>query len=300
MLTGIGMAIIAGCLSTVVGIAMSHLAKNKTGIYGYYILNAFLTILLCIIFLVKFSTAENTQNGLSLSSTGIYVIGSGILSALGTLLLQSAMQYGHNGLAWAICQSAMILPFMAGVFFFGQKASSLNFIGLSVITTGIFLGLGSGDNQEKNQLTSSKWFILSLSAFVMLGSSMTLCSIPSYQSNISDNYNIRPAMIYIGFLIGILLISLVKRKANFGFSVPVCILATAMAFINVVILKMLFGALDTLAAYGMASIVYPLCIGTAILGFSVYSILIMKEKSDYKAYAGAGGIITGMLLISAK
>lgn len=301
MFYGAILAVSAGLLSTVTGIVMSRLAKSGTGIIEYYLINAGATVAICAFAVLSrqdFSCGELLSQGWLF----LYVCGGGILSAFGTLIMQSAMRRGHNGIIWGICQSALIFPFLAGVIVFGQEASIVRFGGLALILGGMFIPLlraGRGTSCESG-CTGISWVPMSLTAFAVLGFSLILWSMPSYWSGWSDRLSLRPLFAYAGLSGGFILWALCGSLSSLRFRRRTVCVAVGMAFVNFLAFKAIFLALDVLSCYGAASIVYPVCIGTCIVAFSLYSFLILKERTAVLNWLGTAGIAGGIILISLK
>ena len=56
--------------------------------------------------------------------------------------------------------------------------------------------------------------------------------------------------------------------------------------------------MDALAKAGAGSIAYPLLVSSCIIGFFLYSVLLLKEKNRPIQYAAFILCLTGIVLIS--
>lgn len=58
-----------------------------------------------------------------------------------------------------------------------------------------------------------------------------------------------------------------------------------------------YPGMDTLARCGVGSLSYPLLVGSCLVGFSLYSIFILREKNSYIQYTALGCCLAGIILI---
>ena len=54
------------------------------------------------------------------------------------------------------------------------------------------------------------------------------------------------------------------------------------------------------AKTGRAGLGYPLAIGICVIGFSLYSLLILKEKLARLSMAGRGAVCIGIIAVSIR
>jgi len=61
-----------------------------------------------------------------------------------------------------------------------------------------------------------------------------------------------------------------------------------------------YRGLDLLAKHGCGGLGYPLAIGVCITGFSLYSLLILKEKIARPGLIGLGAVCIGIIIIAIR
>ena len=61
-----------------------------------------------------------------------------------------------------------------------------------------------------------------------------------------------------------------------------------------------YRGLDLLAKAGCGGLGYPVGIGVCVIGFSLYSLLILKEKVARLSLAGLIAVCLGIIVISLK
>ncbi|MBI4979030.1 MAG: hypothetical protein HZC28_16240 [Spirochaetes bacterium] len=293
MYIGILIAIGTGLLWTFIGIIMSRCSRSKIEFIDYYAANTLFTAVLTMLVYVRWNVAIGGQVMEPLSLTTV-IISSGIANAAGLIVMQRAMNSGHNGVIWAVGQSALIIPFISGIVLFGEHAAAIKFLGVGMILIGMLVpSILGGNNVEGNRM----WLVLTFAAFILFGIGQTLQSVPSYWRGWIDNANIRPTLGSAGAFAGALVISLFRGRLP----IPdrrTLLLALGMAALNTVSVKLFYVALDMLSKQGMASICFPLIVGSCIVGFSMYSLFVIREKSRWFNWAGLAATITGIVAIS--
>ena len=58
-----------------------------------------------------------------------------------------------------------------------------------------------------------------------------------------------------------------------------------------------FPGMDALARCGLGSVSYPLLVGSCLVGFSLYSMFILKEKNSLLQFASLGCCLAGIIMI---
>ncbi|MEK6793900.1 MAG: hypothetical protein AABZ39_03935 [Spirochaetota bacterium] len=295
MHAGILIAIGTGLLWTVIGIIMSYCSRSKMDFLSYYAANTLFTAILTMAVYVHWNVVACGQVMQPLPLAA-FILGSGIANAAGLTVMQSAMKSGHNGIIWAIGQSALIIPFLCGTLLFGEHGSALTFAGVGMIILGMLLPSflskrGDADTAKRT------WLTLTFAAFILFGIGQTLQSVPSYWHGWSDNANIRPTLGTAGALAGAILLSAFRGKLPLP-DRRTLLLALGMAVLNTVSVKLFYVSLDMLSMHGMASICFPLIVGSCIIGFSLYSLFVLREKSRWFNWFGLAATIIGIIALS--
>jgi len=210
------------------------------------------------------------------------------------------MKFGHNGAIWAIGQSALVLPFLWGILVMGEHSNALKITGVALILTGMALPafikntLGNEDAHAGNRLL---WFKLALLSLFIIGTGQTLQSIPSYWQGWEDSAGLRPALSCLGCAIGGAACLLIRRNSKWP-SRSLFLLAAGMAMLNTISTKLFFVSLDRLGLCGMASLGFPIMVGSCIVGFSLYSLLVIREKPHFYHWAGLAATLSGIFALS--
>ena len=293
---GILIAVGTGLIWTFIGIVMSHCSRSKMDFLSYYTANSlFSTILtMAVYFRWDVVVGGHVMNPGALTA---FIVSSGIVNAIGLAVMQMAMKSGHNGLIWAIGQSALAIPFLCGIFLFGEHGSLLKFAGIGMILSGMLVPSLLGQKDANGASGGQTWLKLTFAAFLLFGLGQTLQSVPSYWPAWQDNANIRPTLGCAGSFAGALAFSACLGK----FSLPdrrTLLLALAMSALNAFSVKLFYVALDRLSACGIASLCFPLIVGSCILGFSAYSLVVIRERSHWFNWFGLGATLTGIFSIS--
>ena len=181
MLTGILLAIATGLLWAVCGVVLSCCASRKLAIVPYSILQSFLTGAATLL-LIDFRAI--TAHDLGILAAFIFL--AGFLNSLGLYAVHLAMKRGNHAPVWAISQSALIFPFLAGIVLFHNRGSVGQWIGTLLISAGILTP------SAKEMKRFSGWFCAALAAFFIFGVIQTLYSIPSQLCGFDDAAGARP------------------------------------------------------------------------------------------------------------
>ena len=280
------LTVLTGLCWTSYGIILSFTARTKMDVILFGLVQNFCCMLLGIIFLAKwdhFNPAE-TLNLIP------FVLAAGGLNAIGQFATKCAMSRGHNGLAWAISQSAMIIPFTAGVLFFNQQSTISQWLGVFLILAGIIM---PNLTRTRNSLS---WLILSLTAFLLFGTVQLLYLIPSLR-NITDTANLRPVLASAGMIIGWGAIAAASRH-RFEFQKKTVIIGGAMSLISISSLLLFFVSLDKLSKLALGNIAVPIMIGSNIFAFTLFSIFTIREKNTWKEWSSTIAVLLGIICLA--
>lgn len=223
---------------------------------------------------------------------------AGMVNACGVLTLQRAMHRGHHGVTWAIGQSAMVLPFLVGVLVFGESPSPWRLLGLLAILASLFtLGYVESTPVEANKPAGPAWGLLALAALALLGSGQTLSALPSYMPALIDAAHLRLPVFYLGN--GAIMIVLWRRHGGQP-DRRIMILAIIGVVTGLSGTLALFHGLDLLAQARLASLGFPIAVGTCIVGFAVYSSAVLREPLTRGHLVGMMLGAAGVTLLAMK
>ena len=299
MMTGFLLVIAAGFCWIGIGISVSKCSARGWDYNIVQGLNYLGATLICALILAgsgAFGSAWETPGwGVLMSCL------AGIANFYTYVFTSKAMQRGPNGLVWGIMQSGMIGSFLMGVLCFGEKAALLRLLGLALILGGI---LSMGLSKDRKSASGGKnWILPSLTAFLLVMVTHCCNTLPSYFPETAGSSPVFRTMgFYFGGVIGFMLSTLpgMIRKHNFG-GRNEWIVAGIMMLLNTSASVFLFyRGLDRLAKSGCGGLGYPIAIGVCIIGFSLYSLLILKEKFARLSLAGLTAVCFGIITISLK
>ncbi|HEY3333492.1 MAG TPA: hypothetical protein VGK19_25900 [Capsulimonadaceae bacterium] len=189
-------------------------------------------------------------------------------------LMITAMVRGHNAVAWTIAQSAMAIPFLAGLAIWHDSPPASKIVGVCCLLATVAI-LGAAKTSRSELATASTWLPLVLTMFVANGVGQTLTTVPSRWPNWTDTHHLRVALSFTGvFAVNGLVAAFTKQRVTRA-TVLLGLLSSAFVFTAQMII---FPCMDILQRYGIVGICYPLACGSTIISFSLYSLLVLKER----------------------
>ena len=296
---GFLMVTVAGLLWIGVGVAVSRCSArgwNYSIAQGFSCLGA---VLICGAILA----AGRSRPGAAEFSRFGFVISclAGVANFYTNILVAQAMRRGPNGLVWGIVESALIGPFLMGVIFFGEKPGMIQLAGLLLILGGV-LAMGVAKD-EKNPGRRKGWLALAFGALLLAMTTQCCNTLPSYFPEMGSNDAVvRTCGLYSGGAIGFALTTLpgMIRRRDFGGRGEWTIAAILMVLNTSAGLFFFYRGMDLLVEIGLAGLGCPLAIGVCVIGFSLYSLLILKEKCARASLAGLGAVCLGIILIAIR
>lgn len=303
MLFGIIALIVVGMSWTIVGGIMGQAPKKKIDPEIIQISGAFVGVSVGLI-IAGLGGGGGTQCPSTLGALLVCLsyFSAGLLNFIMLQLMSKAMQTGPNGIIWTIIQSAMIVPFLVGMIFFGVEPKLIRIAGVLLILICLALSGYSKDNSTGSSGNGRQWRTLAFLAFLITGVSQTLSNLPSYfevARNISPV--IRSVTLASGILVGssILIISngKWKRCGDTFHSKWFWIFLFLWQFFNLAgAYLLLYPGMDALAKHGVGAIAYPLMVASCMVGFFLYSKLIIREKNTILQYITLAGAIIGIVM----
>ena len=295
MLHGILLMVLAGFGWVGVGCVVSYCAAKKISLSAAQCGQALLCIA-CGVMLALFQPAmECPMRVKALTFASLFVSGIGNFAAYE--LMSRAMKRGPNGIIWSLVQSALIFPFLVGVFFFGVALTPVRIAGMAMLIVSILL-LGAAKGNGNGSSESRKWLWIALAAFIAAGITQVTTNLPSY---FKDAEAITPVIRTIWFQMGIaagfvLLRPFERKSISFsGVLKPAVMLGILYILLYFVLM---FSGLDRLAKAGAGSVGFPVMLGSCIVGFYLYSLLFLKEKITPTGAIGFLLCLAGIISIS--
>jgi drug/metabolite transporter (DMT)-like permease len=301
MLLGVLLLMGTGLVWAFIGGLISYTARNNVNLV---LLQCTQVVMTMIITFTIFPDYHMLSHGISSSTlilVGILLV-AGSLNALATLTVQRAMRTGHQGVVWSISQSALVIPFLAGVLFFGEKLSLLHVTGIVLLLISL-AAFGFAKNNTKEEYPkeefkkSPSWFFFALLALSIYGVQQTLMTMPSHLLSLTDSAHIRIPLISLGN--GLVYFSIWGKRPVLP-TKHIFLLAAFTSLVSITSSFCLFTGLDKLAQSGMASVGFPICVGTCISGFAIYSILVLREKCTWIHIAGILLGLMGVVCVSMR
>jgi len=229
------------------------------------------------------------------------LLAAGSLNALGMLTVQRAMRTGHQSVIWSVSQSALVIPFLAGIVFFNEKLTMLHIIGISSLLISLaafgFARSHSTDTPADEPVKSPSWFLLAIITLFIYGIQQTMMTIPSHLAAFADTAHIRIPIVALGN--GMVYFSIWGKRPVLP-TKHIFMLAAFTSIVGITSSFCLFHGLDNLAKSGMASVGFPIAVGTCISGFAIYSIVVLRESCTRLHIVGIATGLIGVVCVSMR
>lgn len=295
--SGFLMVITAGLFWIGIGIAVSKCSAHG---WNYNIVQGITysgAVLICAA-VIAGKSLDSGQFAISGFGFAMSCLG-GIANFYNYVLTAKAMKNGPNGLVWGIMQSGLIGAFLMGVIFFGERPASVQLIGLLLILCGVLV-MGLTKN-GKSPVQGKSWVLLSAGALLLCMVTQCFTTLPSFFHAPPETSAIsRTFGMYSGGVIGFAFHSLpdMIRMRDFGGRGEWITGGILMVLSTSASLFFFYQGLDMLVKNGCAGLGYPIAIGVCVVGFSLYSLLILKEKFSRLSLAGLAAVCIGIILIA--
>ena len=295
---------LAGICWVGTGIVVSMCAKRGINYTIVQMLSDLILVPVCLIF-AFFQGGFNCDREIYLTVLGFCFIG-GIGNYFTFLLTEAAMKRGPNGLVWGIMQAGMIGTFLMGVFCFGEKASWRSWLFLFIVLAGVILSGLKKENKPEDAVKSSglAWLWFSIAAMVCIAFTQCTVVFPSFMKGGTDAGS---AIRLLGLSAGAVLafsattLPALLKKHEFYIVKGTWTMTILRVLISIFasIFFFVYGV-DRLAAAGCGGLGYPVAIGVCLIGFSVYSLCILREKLTKVGLIGLLSIILGIIGMSMR
>ena len=215
-------------------------------------------------------------------------------SQLGFLSLCRAMRRGSHGVSWSIAQSAMLCPFAAGMFFFGEYSTFWRVAGMVLLLASL-IPLGRSQCGGEAEKSGRAFLIPAYHAIGLIGLQQTLTLLPNRIPGVGEAALSWRIPLYS--LCGLGWIGAVIRFREFR-----CPGMVSLALLNGVLATAgqwtFYRALDLLVQCRAAGIAYPLAVGSSVALFFLYTELIRKERAGTFGIVGVLLAVVGMILLA--
>ncbi len=283
MLSGLFFAVCTGLITMGIGIVTSSVSQKKLNQPLIQGIASIALMLFCLIGSLIMGHSFIFRYDFQWIAV-IFLGTAGICNFLFYLFVERAMRNGHNGLIWAVVNAALIVPFLTGIFVFGDEASWLCWCGAIVIVAGIFAG--GCKKKDKEPISTNKnysWVFWTAISFIFAGVTQAANNIPSYFEGTDDIPMLQKIFM---FQAGSSLIAVLTLLTNMGKTTQsdpekkrsTVILTIILTLMNGFLFACMYKCFEHLARVDLCAIAYPLLSGISILGFGVYSLVFLKEK----------------------
>ncbi len=310
MATGILFAVLTGISWIWVGIVISYAARNKVNIPYIQLLQTLTGITISVIVLFAMGMLMKEQPEISARTkwlTAFCMITFGILNYFMFLAMGAAMRRGPNGIVWSVIQSGIVFPFLMGILIFHVEPTLSRVGGMLLIVGSVILfGLGKEKKAAANVpgMRKNSWYFFALLGMLLCGLNQCCANLPSYLSNgepIGSVY--RACFAQVGTLAGWLIGSLATRtlsrpKFHPGELKKILFFAISLNAVGLTASYLLFyNALDFLAEADAGSLGYPLVVSSCVVGFFLYSVIFLREKTGILQKIGFLFGVAGIVII---
>lgn len=311
MFTGILFAVLTGISWIWIGVVISYAAKHKLNIPYLQLFQTLIGITVSLSILCGMYLLRQTRPEIPVETkwiTAAAMFGNGFLNYFMFLAMGAAMKRGPNGIIWSIVQAGLIFPFLMGILLFDVSPSITRITGILLIVVSVLLfGLGKENKQDSDasRMEQKKtWYLFALLAMVLCGINQCCGNLPSYLNGgeaIGSVYRAFFAQTGAlgGWLSGGLAAgTLLRPKFIPGEIRKLLLFALSLNAVGLTASYLLFyNALDALAKADAGSLGYPLVVSSCIIGFFLYSALILREKTGFLQKTGFALGIAGIVII---
>lgn len=292
MLLALSCNVLLGLAWTLVAVGMSRVARQQQPIFAFYAAGYGLAALVAWVVFANWGEllAGNVARALP---TVLWAMFGGAATAISSALLVAAMRRGPKGITWTFGQSAMVMPYTAGIVIWGENPGWPGWPGIvAIITALVFFGWRrQGDVADRQP----GWLPLVLITFTILGLAQTSFGVMSRWDGWQDTAGIRsPVALTTSFLVHLMTSTVRRQRPRRSMFVPLIIWATGALGAYFLAFK----SLDLLATYDLAAIVYPVGVATSMAVFCLYSVLFLGEKMSRRRLTGLLLALTGVVFLA--
>ena len=279
---GIASMVIVGSSWCVVGFVMGNAPKNGIQTDLVQGISAIFSLLIGFFLLVIFN-AWSTSTPMVTFLVCLTLAVAGVLNFIMLQIMSHAMQSGPNGIIWAIVQSALIFPFIAGVVFYNVQLTLLRLLGVISLLGALVLFALAKNNTSSG---GSRWKIEAFLALAITGAVQILCNAPAYyQEARGVSSLLRSLSLVAGTVPTAVLWNLFGTKNSWQNikttlrNKKIWIYIGSLQLFGIIFSAMLqHPGMNVMADHGMGGMCYPVMVGSCIISFTLTSIFVLKEK----------------------
>ncbi len=295
MLIGILLVIACGLMWSSVGILSSTIARKGYDFLGIRIRVTSVATLIGWVCFPRWTELPSVNLGEHLD-LALLLIPAAMIGGLGIFLINQAMRRGHNGACWTLSQSAMIVPFVISLLFWGEALTLGKTLGI-LLSLGAIISFGKDQQGQPHSDEAFRigWFPLAALAFFCLGVQQTLMILPSRYESLADPLALRTPLLLTGIYFINQLLYWIQGGHPGKRPLPMMLYWCCIAVCSQGII---FLGIDRLEAHNAAGIAFPIAISACVLGFALYSLLILRENSSLLQKAGMCCGVVGIVVMS--
>ena len=299
ILPGIMLMIVAGISWAAVGVIVGAGSNKKVSMAEVQCCSSLMIVAAAIVmlFIRPDHPADGSVRFMSLAAFWC----AGMFNFFMLLLIQTAMRNGPNGIAWAIIQSGMVVPFLVGTFFFKENPAWGRLLGLLMLLVSLVLFAFARDNSVKGN--RAVWLAASAFGFLVAGTNQTLVNLPSYYHSADAVSTVsRTLCLQAGTFCGWLLALPFRfRKISGNFTPSMLKIALSMATVYLIngFFVQYYG-MNILAKVGFGAVAMPIISASCLIFFTLYSIICLREKLTWPSRTAFVLCIIGVILMSLK
>ncbi len=298
MLLGIVLLVATGTSWVVLGAVIGRAARRNIPVPLVQALSAAIILPVSISVLLVHPDPECALHVRLL--TILSTFGSGFFNYFVLNLMGKAMKTGPNGIVWAMVQSALIFPFLAGVIFFGVALTAYRLTGLAAILAALaFFGLARDNNSS-----GSDWRRAALCSFLLAGLNQNLSNLPSYFPEAAAVGSVSRSLgAQLGTLTAFLLMqgrclftpeyrALLRGGAVWRYAGLLAGVGITSGYF------LMYRGFNLVAEAGAGAVSYPVLVSSCMIGFALYSCVVLKEKIRLLPGLGLACALLGLVCIS--
>ena len=298
MILGVLYAVLAGLMWATGGAILSSVVRRGKGPIAFVALSSFVTVPALWLLVPDYGVIGSGEIP-RLPELILFMALGGVSVGFAQLALQAAMKRGHHGATWTINNASLVIPFAVGVVFWADQPGLSNIIGVGMIL-GALMCLGVATERDEHtgrQKLHMVWFAFAMLAFVLTGLEQVAKSVPSQWVNWDDVARLRAPLTLSASALVLQTVAIVGRRYTRDAPWKEAI---AMGCLMVPSHFLIYLALDIFAAHELTGLGYPMAVCACLLGFAIYSVVILKERLTPLRAAGLALGIVGVVLVAWK
>ena len=298
MVLGVLYAVAAGLMWAAGGALLSRVVRRGKDPIAFVALSSFVTVPALWLLVPDYDVIGSGEIP-RLSELILFMALGGLSVGLAQLALQAAMKRGHHGATWTINNASLVIPFVFGVAFWADQPGLSNIVGVGMILGALMcLGLATERDEHTGRSTLQVgWFVLAMTAFVLTGLEQIAKSVPSQWANWEDVARLRAPLTLSASALVLQTVAIVGRRYTRDAPWKEAI---AMGCLMVPSHFLVYLALDAFAAQELTGLGYPMAVCACLLGFAVYSVVILRERLTRLRAVGLAMGIVGVVLVAWK